>query len=131
MNSAAAHFIFYVADQERSTAFYAAVLGYAPRLHVPGMTEFELGSGAVLGLMPVTGIVRLLGDALPDPHQPAGFPRSELYLVHSQAATMHQRALQAGGTELSPMLPRDWGDTAAYSLDLDGHVLAFAVRSSK
>ena len=44
-----AHFILYVDDQTRSTAFFRAVLGKAPSLDVPGMTEFELGVEAVLG----------------------------------------------------------------------------------
>jgi len=38
----------------------------------------------------------------------------------------HLRALAVGARELSPMAPRDWGDLVAYSLDPDGHVLAFA-----
>ena len=61
----ASHFVLFVADQQRSAAFYEAVLGLAPRLHVPGMTEFDLPGGGVLGLMPERGIVRLLaGSAL-------------------------------------------------------------------
>ncbi len=120
------HFILYVADQERSSAFYAAVLGRSPRLDVPGMTEFELPGGGVLGLMPEAGIRRLLGEQLPDPASAHGVPRAELYLTHPHADACHARALRAGATELSPMLHRDWGDHAAYSLDLDGHVLAFA-----
>lgn len=90
------------------------------------MTEFDLGKGAVLGLMPEAGIMRLLGAALPDPAQAAGVPRSELYLLVSAAAAGHARALTAGARELSPLLQRDWGHKAAYSLDPDGHVLAFA-----
>ncbi len=43
-----AHFILYVADQKRSTAFYEEVLGMAPSLSVPGMTEFTLDGGAIL-----------------------------------------------------------------------------------
>lgn len=62
-----AHFILYVTDQERSAAFYSSVLGAAPSLNVPGMTEFLLGDLTVLGLMPEEGIVRLLGEAVPDP----------------------------------------------------------------
>lgn len=120
------HFILYVADQERSSAFYAVVLGQAPRLDVPGMTEFELPGGGVLGLMPEAGIRKLLGERLPDPASARGVPRAELYLTHPHADACHARALQAGAAELSPMLHRDWGDHAAYSLDLDGHVLAFA-----
>lgn len=122
----ASHLILYVADQARSTAFYSAVLGLAPRLHVPGMTEFELAGGAVLGLMPESGIRRLLGDALPDPADARGVPRAELYLVVDDPRAFHARALSAGARELSPLLPRSWGHRAAYSLDPDGHVLAFA-----
>ncbi len=122
----AAHFILYVADQARSTAFYAAALNVAPRLHVPGMTEFALPGGAVLGLMPEAAIVRLLGPALPSPAAARGTPRAELYVVVSDAAAHHARALAAGARELSAMGPRSWGHVVAYSLDPDGHVLAFA-----
>jgi uncharacterized glyoxalase superfamily protein PhnB len=58
-----------------------------------------------------------------------GKPRAELYLHVADPAAFHRRALQAGALELSPPLPRDWGDVVAYSLDPDGHVLAFAMRA--
>jgi len=118
-----AHFILYVRDQTAATAFYATALGAAPVLHVPGMTEFLLGEGCVLGLMPEAGAARLLGPAL---GAFARGPRAELYLVVPDAASAHQRALAAGARELSPLGPRDWGHSVAYSLDPDGHVLAFA-----
>jgi uncharacterized protein len=122
--------ILYVEDQARSRDFYAAALGREPRMHVPGMTEFELGLGCVLGLMPVAGIRRLLGDTLPDPATAAGIPRAELYLHSADPDSAHRRALAAGARELSGIARRAWGDTAAYSLDPDGHVLAFASPSS-
>ena len=125
-----AYFILYVADQERSAAFYSRVLGLTARLHVPGMTEFELRGGAILGLMPEAGIRRLLGGAMPDPAAARGIPRSELYLLVDDADPFHRRALEAGARELSPLLLRDWGHRAAYSLDPDGHVLAFAQTSA-
>jgi uncharacterized glyoxalase superfamily protein PhnB len=123
-----AHLILYVADQRAAAAFWREVLDVAPRLDVPGMTEFSLGSGAVLGLMPEQGIRRLLGSALPDPAGASGVPRAEVYLVLEAAADVeahHRRALAAGATELSPPAARDWGDVAGYSLDPDGHVVAF------
>ncbi|MBK7859658.1 MAG: glyoxalase [Archangiaceae bacterium] len=120
------HLILYVADQARSTAFYAAVLARKPRLDVLGMTEFQLERGSILGLMPEAGIKRLLGAALPAPASARGVPRAELYLKVPGAAAFHDRALAAGAIELSPPLLRDWGDFVAYSLDPDGHVLAFA-----
>lgn len=125
-----AHFILYVADQRNSARFYEAALGRKPRLDVPGMTEFDLGDGAVLGLMPAAGIKRLLGDTLPDPMSAAGLPRAELYLLVEDPQAAHRRALDGGARELSALLPRGWGHDAAYSLDPDGHVLAFA-RTSK
>jgi catechol 2,3-dioxygenase-like lactoylglutathione lyase family enzyme len=121
-----AHFILYVKDQAASAAFYARALGRAPQLDVPGMTEFPLGAGCVLGLLPEAGIRRLLGEKLPDPAGASGVPRAELYLLVDDPAACHSRALAAGARELSPLLPRDWGHRAAYSLDPDGHVLAFA-----
>lgn len=121
-----AHMIFYVSDQKRSAAFYARVLDLKPRLDVPGMTEFQLVGGAVLGLMPAAGIKRLLGGALPDPNAAAGVPRAELYLLTDDPGDYHRRALESGAKELSALSARDWGHEAAYSLDPDGHVLAFA-----
>ena len=121
-----ANFILYVKDQARSTAFYTQALGCRPTLDVPGMTEFTLSETCVLGLMPEAGIKRLLGEGLPDPAQGRSIPRAELYLRVPDALACHQRALAAGATELSPLAARDWGDRAAYSLDPDGHVLAFA-----
>lgn len=121
-----AHLILYVLDQKLSSTFYARVLNSQPQLDVPGMTEFRLGEGAVLGLMPAAGIKRLLGGELPDPESAAGIPRAELYLLTDNPGDYHKRALENGAKELSSLSTRDWGHEAAYSLDPDGHVLAFA-----
>ena len=114
------HFILYVADQQASTTFYAAVLQAEPTLNVPGMTEFTLPGGAVLGLMPNAGIERLLGI------ETSGQSRAELYLVVADPQATHNRALAAGATELSPLSQRDWGQRVAYSRDADGHIVAIA-----
>jgi catechol 2,3-dioxygenase-like lactoylglutathione lyase family enzyme len=120
------HFILYVRDQEVSTRFYSHVLGIEPSLDVPGMTEFILPGNSILGLMPEAGIRNLLGAALPDPATARGIPRSEIYLVVQDPASYHRRALEAGARELSSLSARDWGHHAAYSLDPDSHVVAFA-----
>ncbi|MGB5107878.1 MAG: VOC family protein [Candidatus Zixiibacteriota bacterium] len=118
-------FIIYVADQETSADFYARVLDRAPDLHAPGMTEFKLSGGATIGIMPAAGIKRLLGDKLPNPADANGIPRAEIYLTVPNAESYHQRALANGATELSALSLRPWGHRVAYSLDPDGHVLAF------
>jgi uncharacterized protein len=120
------HFILYVADQRESVRFWSDALALAPALDVPGMTEFALPGGAILGLMPESGIRRLLGDALPDPSRAAGVPRAEVYLVVDDPDAAHARAVAAGARSLSPVVPREWGHRAGYLLDPDGHVIAFA-----
>lgn len=120
-----AHVILYVRDQAASRDFYAAVLGVAPTLDVPGMTELPLTSGAVLGLMPEANIVKLLGPAVA-PTEPRGAGRAELYLLVEDPGAHLARALDAGAKELSPLAARNWGHRAGYCLDPDGHVLAFA-----
>lgn len=120
-----AHLIFFVRDQAASRDFYARVLGRAPRLDVPGMTELELGPDTVLGLMPEASITRLLEGRV-EPSAAGGAPRAELYLHVDDVAAWHARALAAGATELSAAALRSWGHEASYVADLDGHVVAFA-----
>jgi predicted enzyme related to lactoylglutathione lyase len=122
-------FILYVADQNRSRNFYEQVLQKKPALDVPGMTEFLLGEDCSLGLMPEAGIRSLLGPALPDPEKGRGIPRAELYMTVPHPAEYHNRVLTSGGKEVSNLTSRPWGDTVAYSLDPDGHVLAFAEKT--
>ena len=121
-------FILYVREQAASTTFYEHVLGKVPRLNVPGMTEFQLTDTSVLGLMPEAGIKRLLPN-MPDPASGNGTPRAELYLYVDEPATVYDRALAAGAQPLDGLGLRDWGDKAAYCLDPDGHVVAFATKT--
>jgi uncharacterized glyoxalase superfamily protein PhnB len=120
------HFILYVNEQSRSTEFYKNVLEIEPRLNVPGMTEFELIDRSILGLMPKSGIIKLLGDRIEEMDYSTGIPRAELYLLVDDPQIYFERAVQLGAKELSRLQPRDWGDEAAYCSDPDGYVLAFA-----
>lgn len=120
-------FILYVADQAKSAAFYRTLLDRAPVLDVPGMTEFELGPGTKLGLMPEQGIARIISGPLPPPAQGSGVPRCELYLTVDDLQEAMQRAVEAGATPVDAAADRDWGHRVAYYADNDGHVIALAV----
>ncbi|MBI3141729.1 MAG: hypothetical protein HYZ16_02755 [Bacteroidetes bacterium] len=122
----ALHIILFVADQEISKQFYGSLWQMAPRLHVPGMTEFELANGLVLGLMPTQGAARLLGNHAPHPATAQGVPRSELYLYVKHLDTCYAHALACGARLISPPLARNWGDLACYFSDPDGHIIALA-----
>lgn len=118
-------FILYVKDQGRARDFYSELLGASPILDVPGMTEFYLGDGVKLGLMPETGIRKIIGDSLPDPALGNGIPRAELYLTVDDAESVLQKGVKAGARLISPLSKRSWGDEVGYLADLDGHILAF------
>jgi predicted enzyme related to lactoylglutathione lyase len=95
-------FILYVANQERSKAFYSTVLHKEPELDVPGMTEFLLAENVKLGLMPETGIIKILTDKTPHPANGNGIPRCELYLYTGNIEEWSQRLYAAGAKEISP-----------------------------
>ncbi len=120
------HFILYVSDQKKSSAFYAWVLDQKPTLDVPGMTEFKLGKNCILGLMPSVGIKKLLGEVIQDPENAKGIPRAEVYLRVADPVAAFNRSLEAGAKILSPVQKRSWGMSAGYLEDLDGYVLAFS-----
>jgi catechol 2,3-dioxygenase-like lactoylglutathione lyase family enzyme len=113
-------FILFVDELARSRQFYAQLLRQEPLLDVPGMVQFRLGSGCLLGLMPRSGAERL--GLQPSP---VGY-RQELYLRVDDPQGWWVRALQAGAREVLPLAERNWGDRAAYGLDPDGHLLVLA-----
>lgn len=119
-------FILYVSDQKQSKEFYSAILGLKPVLDVNGMTEFLVAANVKLGIMPTENIVRILGNKTPHPESGNGVPRCELYLYVDSAEKYYSRAKDNGAIEISPVQMRDWGDTAGYLSDPDGHVIAFA-----
>lgn len=119
-------FILYVADQKKSKTFYETVLGKTPVLDVPGMTEFMLDDTTKLGLMPESGINKILAGKTPNPKEGNGIPRCELYIRSENLNTNYQNAIKAGAKIISEPASRDWGDKAAYVADFDGHIIAFA-----
>ena len=128
MRLLASEFILYVADQARSTAFYSELLGREPVLNVPGMTEFELAEGLKLGLMPESGIARIISGPMPHPSTAAGVPRRELYLLVKDIEEATFAAERAHAVLVNAAADRDWGDRVVYYADPDGHVIALAQR---
>lgn len=124
----ATEIILFVENQEESTRFYSNLFGFEPCLFVSGMSEFNLGNGIKLGLMPNDGIHRLLQPTIQHPKNANGAPTCELYLLVDDVKAIYAHANQIGAKEISPILKRSWGDIACYFQDPDGHLIAFAER---
>jgi len=119
-------FIIYAKDQQKSRDFYQVILNKEPVLDVPGMTEFEIKDNCKLGIMPETGIAKILGNSVPNPAEGNGIPRCEIYLFVENPAQMLKKALKAGALLVDNAKIRDWNHMVAYAADPDRHIIAFA-----
>ena len=122
--------ILYCKDQQKSREFYSKILNLLPSLDVPGMTEFRLTPELKLGLMPENGIAKVLDNKTPHPSSGNGIPRCELYIYVEDVQKSFNNSLKLGAKEISPPQPLDWGDSVAYVSDLDGHIVAFAIKTN-
>lgn len=120
------HIILFVENQQVARDFYSQLLGATPELDVPGMTEFVLSLGCKLGLMPKTGIKKILRDSIPEFDSSGHIPCCELYLYTDNAEASLNHALACGARLLSPVQSRNWSDNAGYVADPDGNIIAFA-----
>ncbi len=123
--------ILYVKDQQASTDFYRKIFRKNPYLNVPGMTEFKISDNFKLGLMPTSGIVKILTDKMPHPDKGKGIPRCELYFYVDNIKFEFDNALKSGAKLISPIAARNWGDKVCYLSDIDGHIIAFAEKVNK
>ncbi|MCC6753140.1 MAG: lactoylglutathione lyase [Saprospiraceae bacterium] len=119
-------FILYVENRQLSSEFYSKLMERTPELDVPGMTEFRLSEGVVLGLMPNSGIARILAPVCPHPVAGTGIPRCELYFRVQDADRATGFAVSCGAALVQGAQDRDWGDRVGYVADPDGHIIALA-----
>ena len=120
------HFIIYVDDFDKTKLFYELLFNNAPVIDAPGMCEYKLPDGSTLGIMPTSSLGKLFGEEFVEQKDRKALPNIELYFLTKNALEFHKRAVQLGATELREFSKMEWGDKAAYSLNHDGHILAFA-----
>ena len=119
-------FIIYVEDIEKTKLFYEFLFNIKPIVDEPGMCEFELPDGSKLGIMPNSSLEKLFGKSFEKQKNRKALPHTEFYFVVENALHFHNRAMQLGASEIREFTKMDWGEKAAYSLNHDGHILAFA-----
>ncbi|MEN8193505.1 MAG: glyoxalase [Bacteroidota bacterium] len=120
------YFIIYVKDVDKTKLFYELLFAIPPIVDEPGMCEFELPNGAILGIMPNSSLEKLFGTDYIVNEKKKTSPKFELYFQVDNAEAFHKKAKQLGALELRKFGKMDWGDSVAYSINHDGHILAFA-----
>ena len=118
--------IIYVENIEKTKIFYEMLFDIKPIVDEPGMCEYELPNGTTLGIMPNTSLEILFGADYIINKKKKTTPKFELYFQVNDPESFHNKAKQLGALELREFNQMDWGDKAAYSINHDGHILAFA-----
>jgi catechol 2,3-dioxygenase-like lactoylglutathione lyase family enzyme len=121
--------ILYVSDEKLSARFYSAILRSQPDMIAPGMIEFNIFDSFKLGLMPTSGIAKIITPILPHPNDANGIPRCELYFIVADVEFEMNHAISCGAKLVSESADRNWGDRVGYITDPDGHVIAFAQKN--
>jgi lactoylglutathione lyase len=114
--------ILFVADLERSVAFYRDVLGVPFKLQGDGYVEFAT-QGAKFGLYDRNRLGELTGQGASRPVEPAG---EVVFLVEDVDAEA-ERLRTAGATILMGPVDRPWGHRTLHVEDPDGFVVELAV----
>ena len=113
--------ILFVADLERSVAFYRDVLGLPFKLEGDGYVEFAT-QGAKFGLYDRNRLGELTGQGTAQPAEPGG---EVVFLVEDVDAEA-ERLRAAGATILSGPVDRPWGHRTLHVEDPDGFVVELA-----
>ena len=88
--------------------------------------SFKLPGGGVLSLLPAGSLEKFFGEGLPQRFQGKPTTLAEIYIVVDNPEAMFDKALQLGCRKLRDPERMEWGHRAAYCINHDGHILAFA-----
>ena len=114
--------ILFVADLERSVAFYRDVIGLPFKLQGDGYAEFAT-EGARFGLYDRNRLGELTGQGAEGPGSPGG----EVVLLVEDVDAEAERLRAAGATILKGPVDRPWGHRTVHVEDPDGFVVELAV----
>jgi catechol 2,3-dioxygenase-like lactoylglutathione lyase family enzyme len=117
--------ILAVDDVEASTRFYRDTLQLPQTVSAPAYSEFLLEHGERFGVYQREGFSKnTRTKAAPIPSGTTA--PSETYFYVDDPRAVSERLERAGAKLLSELVPRAWGDEAAYYADPDGHVIVIA-----
>jgi lactoylglutathione lyase len=110
--------ILFVADLERSVAFYRDVIGLPFKLQGDGYVEFAT-EGSRFGLYDRNRLQELTGQGPEAPRSPGG----EVVFLVGDVDAEAERLREAGATILKGPVDRAWGHRTLHVEDPDGFVV--------
>jgi lactoylglutathione lyase len=127
MVSSFAWCVLYVDDVAASSSFYSAAFGLSLRFitEEADYAEFETGQTALALCSRSLGVESTGLDLVE--HR----PMSNVTFVVEDVQSAWDVALTHGAIAQKPPMTKPWGQTSAYVLDPDGHVIELATRVMK
>ncbi len=122
------HVILISSDLAKSKMFYSLLFDTQPIVDEENIVEFEIVPGFIIGLATDELQTKLFDPDIFAKYRNNSGSNAELYIECENAEEMHKKALSLGCLELSPFTKRDWGDEVGYSINHEGHILAFALK---
>jgi lactoylglutathione lyase len=123
---------FFVADVERTVAFYEAAFGFTVHRMDPTYGELETGSTRLSFLS--EGLLRktkILGELAPQQNRIDMAPPGAMIVLGTDDIERDwARALAAGATVIQAPELKPWGETAGYLRDLNGLIVELVVPRS-
>jgi lactoylglutathione lyase len=113
--------ILFVADLERSVAFYRDVIGLPFKLEGDGYVEFAT-QGTRFGLYDRNRLQELIGREVAGPNSPGG----EVVFLVGDVDAEAERLRAAGVVILTGPVDRAWGHRTVHLEDPDGFVVELA-----
>ena len=114
--------ILYVADVERTIAFYEEAFGQQRRfVHESGYGELETGETRLA--FASFALAHSNGTPFQETNPAATAPGFEVAFVTDDVEAAVARAVAAGARLVAPPKTKPWGQTVAYVRDLDGFLV--------
>ncbi|WP_449403265.1 VOC family protein [Exiguobacterium artemiae] len=111
--------ILYITDPVKTRLFYHGLLGLSIKAEHGSYTEFETGS-TILAFNTKEDVRSMIPYEIPDK---TGQQSIELGFVTEDVAHVYEQIKNAGHQTVLPPTEKPWGQTVAYVLDPDGHLI--------
>ncbi len=122
--------ILYVADVEKTIAFYVDAFGFAQKFITPEKDYAELETGGTTLAFASYSIAEYNGVAIAKSDAGMLPPPAEIAFVVEDLAAAFSKATQAGAKVVKEPEQKPWGQTIAYVADINGFLVELCTKMS-
>lgn len=115
--------ILYVADVEKTVAFYVSAFGFTQKLMTPEKDYAELDIGMTTLAFASHSVAEYNGVAITKLDLQSAAPAFELAFVTEKVEDAFKQALENGAILVKELAPKPWGQVVGYVRDQNGFLI--------